>query len=849
MGCTCAPARAPKPTRILVPTGATNTLINTGIPISILRRDIFPTINPAIPSSSVLIAQEWLQAPSMTMVSLNQSIAANADDKLVPFMGNQLPPLERDFAICARTETNHIEFPVPTAATYPLPTLVTGADFFNALNDMNRAIWGTPIADPAMASLFAPLALVRAVRANAEITSISLTPGTTPTAQGDGTMGDTTFNLTMSVTNLNVRVAYNGGQYDVHLDTLGVICPGVISAPTGSCGEVVVSCVAPTVTTTGWSTDFPLISDFPFSNILPDVLKGELTRFLTGGVLLHFQNRVVTSLAFVTDGDTWLQLKGTATNSCSPIPVPRPPEPPTRGLARIQTDVGFGQLVGEFGNVIPFEIRPEVKMDWENAKGEKRPFFPIQQLEGTGTSARVFASQVLAPLLPQEKRFVPISYELDVRAGQFIPKACYQRPLVLQRLILENGNYFVERTDEKGKRSLSAKAPMDKSAAMVQGIDEVSFEKDIAPMFEQAKMEGFEVPNLESRSDEWTRVKVLIARPPPPYDSIEPRLPPLAAPIDIAFWINRNRLEIVKQLDLELVCDEASMREKVVGEVIFSMPRVVLDPFMVDSAEFPSEGSAAGTGIGPSVPSPLFTRQIIHTSRSTSDTVELRLTQACLVRRPGQPVGAPCWSGSAMLPERGLFRVTDGVSGTTASRMPIRTTIATANMGLFGARVAAVQGITDRGAIEAYTAVPVPYVQAGLASVSAGAWPLDFRGLVYADWEHDQNLFTAPGRLDHVRSALRSDWAFPTNTEYFADWPTDQLVLKSRLSDSFSYCPRPEEVFTTPLTVRVAGARAVGSQDFSAGRLLNTGVVDQSGRYQLSVGRPASGDFHNVILQ
>ncbi len=62
----------------------------------------------------------------MLMVSLNQSIVANADSVLQGFVP-EMSPLERDIAVCG-TVNNRGEAPVPTAVRYEWPH-VEWADF------------------------------------------------------------------------------------------------------------------------------------------------------------------------------------------------------------------------------------------------------------------------------------------------------------------------------------------------------------------------------------------------------------------------------------------------------------------------------------------------------------------------------------------------------------------------------------------------------------------------------------------------------------------------------------------------------------------------------------------------
>lgn len=312
--------------------------------------------------------------------------------------------------------------------------------------------------------------------------------------------------------------------------------------------------------------------------------------------------------------------------------------------------------------------------------------------------------------------------------------------------------------------------------------------------------------------------------------------------------MGRNFLDVEKNLKPTLACDPKSMLEKVKFERIFSLPTVVFHPFLIDSAEFSSVPDlTAGTGIQNTTSSPEFVRTDVPTSGGPA--VQIALTSQCPIRKPGQPLQVPCWSEHVTYPEKGRFSLDEGFSGTTAQRLPVRTAVSTGNTGLYGARVGAVQGILDRSAIETYTKVPQPYVDVGLvpmvATSTGPTHPLDCRGLVYLDWAHGSS-FGAPNGAGHLQTYWRSDWRFPTDTEYWANWKKDVVVLKSRIATPFSFCPLPTEVFATPLEFSFFGAGLRGPVALPAGQILTGGAVDPSGNFRVSSDRPASGNFGAV---
>jgi hypothetical protein len=189
-----------------------------------------------------------------------------------------------------------------------------------------------------------------------------------------------------------------------------------------------------------------------------------------------------------------------------------------------------------------------------------------------------------------------------------------------------------------------------------------------------------------------------------------------------------------------------------------------------------------------------------------------------------------------------LFKLTQGFSGTTSTRLAIREALTTGRASEYGTRTAAVHGTLDRSAIELYTEVPQPYIDAGLVARTLEP-ALDFRGLVYLDWNHDTGFSTWTG---HLREDIRTDWAYP-DAVYFANWELDHVVARSRVHEPFSFCPLEDQLYATPLVLEFSGAGLNMPKLVRARDIFTDGVRDSTGEFRVSGQHPARGDFHRVL--
>lgn len=209
--------RSPK---ITIPRDAVPSLLG-GVPIPIVEDQLLSKIGPAS-NATVEFQYEWQRAPSMMMMmSLNQSIVANADSVLQNF-APELSPLERDIAVCG-TVNNRGDAPVPTAARYEGPH-VEWANFRLELLRVAGSVDALSVIPDG-----ADGGSVFSVAPNGETSS---------------------FDLLLGVSNLRMGFAVSGQEYALSIGSLRVACKGTVRPESlvnvepefASCGEHVVHC-------------------------------------------------------------------------------------------------------------------------------------------------------------------------------------------------------------------------------------------------------------------------------------------------------------------------------------------------------------------------------------------------------------------------------------------------------------------------------------------------------------------------------------------------------------------------------------------------------------------------------
>lgn len=775
-------------------------VLSKGLPIDIVDTLLLKTIDPATPNTHIKFWQEFEYAPSMTMVNFSNVITAGTDQLLKNVPDNPIPPMEKDLAFCGRTLQGHDELPIATSPNgqYALPLLKNTFAM--------KRVRGT----------------VTALRA------IITSP--------------TTFTLTTTLSDLNADVL----GASVHFDTVSITCPAVISAAVGTCGDTLMRCVAPTIATTGFSTDPAVFAEGLWNPILLSVAVDTLTNFFKAGVNLHFQNFAASGLTFDNLGR--LKLTGTENFNCSPIPEPMPPIPPTRSLTRLAGGIGDGELIGEHGDVIPFELVPEVHVRWEWDTGV-RDLLNWTRLEGA--SIETFGD---------EHNFVlPKQLRASVNVVRRFKNHCWRAPAPGPQQIFEF--FDPERiviTYRDGDKNKSSRTLDEKTSGMkmrVRKIEAISAE-EAAPAFEAA---GGEMPECDSKScGGWTRIigslpvsDILPAEGPKPVDGLSklgegygPADGPTPGggvplePWEVVIIVGRGLNDVVALLEPVTECGELQMFQKIVGERIFHRPSVTFYPLMMDSAEFQSE-PLNGAGIRNTTTSLKFVRTHQQTSPTVDSTV-IVLTEKCGYEPPAVRPASPCWSEVIDLPPRGSIAVTEGFSGTVQPRAALRDVFTNGGVQVFGTRTAAVQGLFDRGAVQVFTRVPVAYRQAGVTTEL-----IDFRGQAYFDWDHQSNFSRPSPKSDHLDRLPRYRFQ---RMPYYPGWKDEELLLRYRHDAPRSMCVLPDQVFATPLTFEFEGGGLSSTKLLPATDVLTHGTRDAQLRYRVSPGMGyATGDTSRVL--
>lgn len=126
-------------------------------------------------------------------------------------------------------------------------------------------------------------------------------------------------------------------------------------------------------------------------------------------------------------------------------------------------------------------------------------------------------------------------------------------------------------------------------------------------------------------------------------------------------------------------------------------------------------------------------------------------------------------------------------------------------------------------------------------------------GVAYFDWEHGSGALPPPysgGNFTHPHAA-QTDWLNSSHgATYFADWRTDQLLLRWRLAQPFSYCPRLEQLFASPKDFEFFGAGVGGSPiSLPAAQVLDVGVRGPAPDFDFRIGLNSSarGRFQRVL--
>lgn len=782
---------------VTVPVPAVQALASDSIVMEDLEQQLFSKISED-PGRDITFSQEYQFGPELTLFSVNGTAIENLEATLNDVAPDAIPPLENDIAMCKKVPTASGYVPVPTASSYPMVPLV--AEFDRALPDGGSVFMN-----------FGEMA-----RFSGRLTQVSIVPDDAGVGQlqtfADGTSGVTSFRMTAQVRDLQLFLFQSPTTPLFNtVEGVNVTCAGRIrpAAPPpnytgGGCGDVNLHCEAPVVDVFGVVTSLPFpIFMGPLGNQAVEfVAEGIIRGILERGINLHFNNFAALGLVFTgTSPNTKLSLRGASsvlpdgTSRCSDVATPEPPLAPTRTLARLHTDQGSGYAVSNLGNVMPFQLIPEVEVKVDTTMND----LTIHELEPVPPPSNGVYTNLGAqgPHLYARNRdypgiaFNPEGFKTRVRLKKHVAKNCWLEPVgqdKLNELFIES-NTIVKSAKGKG---LAMGSPPELFAAeliIMEEVVPVKFEEEVAPLLEQLEMDP---SNFGSRP--WTRMTLTAAPAPRPRDEPFPRGGG-DRPWEVVIWLDREHFEVRERFWPTLECGEAQPYQVQVSETRKTNPGVTYYPFMVDSMDVPS---------GTLVETTPNTGSLRTFSSGLGSAAHLVLGSQCQVS------ASPCWTGELQLQIVPAYVEAVGHSGTTMPRFPVRAITASG----FGLRNAAVHGVLDRSALAAYTSTPSVYRDIGLTTNLQ-----DYRGRITLDWAHDTSGFPAPGRVDawgrttHVTSS-RPNWAvagagfedkFASFAPYFADWQKDDVAFRRHTLDAQSYCVLPEDQVAVPLRVKVRG--------------------------------------------
>lgn len=503
--------------------------------------------------------------------------------------------------------------------------------------------------------------------------------------------------------------------------------------------------------------------------------------------------------------------------------------------------------MGEFGDVIPFELVPEVKLDWV-AGSVRKGLLDWTKVEPppAGSIYRTWGAE-----LPAESGIAPAdltAIDANAHVVRRIPRKCFQRPMsfeVLEELVPDSSGKLMYLSEQPlGERSLMHETPekLKGLAMQVVKIEEADFESEVERMLTELDGPLCPGPNcLDTCSDckVWSRVDFVLQPP----DGFE--WPPGGInQWDVSVWMRVPARELREHFGPQLECGYAQPAQRIVGERIFSVPSAVFYPFMLDSVEFESAPHVRANWdqgfLGPNKGAGGVNRFLLNTSATVS-SLAVRF-DTCRAREESDPHPTlACWAEPLKLPETGKVWLSSGFSGTSAPRTSLDAVFDAAAPGPLGQRTASVHGLLDRMSVQLYTAVPAAYRQAGLTSAD-----FDFRGQVNVDWRHDPTIGFGPpgGEETHLQVFRRPSWKLSDDRvqSYFSDWASDRVQVRGRLQSPASYCVLPSSRFATPLGFMFsAGGRTTKSTEVPAAQVLSTGDVDANGLFRVGLNGSAAG--------
>lgn len=826
----------PAPMKVTVPPEVVSLLSGTGLPVGELETTFFSRFNSTNRQVGFNFEAEF--APQMVMVRIPPDLAANADGLIDDLVNDKIAPLETDIAVCKHeiVRGNEVLLEPDRNGRFEMPKLEVSLPNFLPPYDQIPS-----------GSIF------QLARSSGTLTALSIRP---PPA---GTSSD--LDITATISNPSVDIAIAGIQYTLSATSLTLTCSARAFAPRPSspgflnpCGEIEVKCITQAISYTGIAFNHPVYGQFPALTIIEGIATSKISDAMTSGIVLHFEHFVGSGLGTVTDPVLGLVLKLTGDGSpnvavfCSPTAEPEPPPAPTRGLVSVATSLGAGELIGSKGDVIPFDLVPEIEVEWEHRPQSTNPFLspflPMQPIEppsvGLGRnygSEFDFRTEVLAGS--------GLGFKLSAELIKRVPRNCFRKPLDLTEALapafppgatqgrpgagclpgecgcitcLSGAAFFIELTAADGSTTLT------RDLRTLDGIHlgypslsgNADFIREVAPRL--TRIDGNLCPGRNCPStcnagtcQPWTRLQIPFS---PPSGPRGPGVP--GPPWAIALWAGPSLQSRVLGLipAIQPVCGKLQPAQEIVGERILTAPSVTFWNMMADSAEFSSARLSGGvsasgipivTGITDSPTNGQFGRIAVSTATQIGTRIEF--TPQCPTHPLGQAhLPSPCWVERVDLPSLGnVFVSNNGHSDTRVPRVPLSTALtplfAKASAADYGSRRTAVQGVFDRSALRVFTAVPKIYNTIGLTQSLT-----DYRGQVFLDWEHG-SAFPAPGgSLAHAPKANRPRWR-GFNFSYFADWRADRFSFLSASDTPKSFCLRDDQKFAVPGDLIFSGAR------------------------------------------
>lgn len=762
--CTCSPA--PRPQRVEIPRDALPILTSGLLAFPLVNTAVFTPIRPGV--GSILFSQEFEKAPGMTSLSLNpQSVAAI--ENLIP-TNLSVPPLERDLALCKAQE-------LPDGGTAPFPT--------QPFHESPPILFFNPDAGllPFTTSSNSPLGVVRLDHVRGNVTSVSLMPDSPATGVTemlvDGRTGVTSFAFATTVENLDLKLSVGGLPVTVNVSSIAISCPGVISRATTnvplqylSCGEQNVRCVSPTITITDLTTnvEFPLVQE-----VIEGVVHDKLEELLSAGVNLHFQNFAPTSFTFLptSSGGQALTVIGSSTvvnggSPCSPVAPAEPAAGPTRALGRLHATWGSVMQTSTRGRVNFIDLVPEADMVLESNHPQAFALINRKTLHrgpNVGFVEALPLDQPFAASMGTTATFQPSGIVTRLRVVKRGPGTCWLQSLNLTDLeFLRNGR-VLSRWAAGEDASLSEELKrMSEGPMGLRSLQDVDFQKELAPLLKEAGMEG------DFGNARWSRVTIGVPRPvdgPFPWPS-----PPTG---ELHVYTDLPFAELQERFEPQLVCN-GEFQEPVASEQRVSDPEVDFGAFKVDSVDITADTL------------PTTDRRTSFTRRSNRDHVVITLPASCPADPPGRPTVASCWTETLRrLPKTGSIAVRAGFSDTTQRTGSLRSETPEA----LGDRSAAMHGVFDRSGVAVYTKVPDDYR-------SFTSQTFDYRGVITLDWNHDPSFVrSAPSR--HFNAPGYA----PAPRRFFTNWLSDRFELRHAGQWPPSNCLLPEMRLAVPTELQV----------------------------------------------